>query len=151
MDKRVLLLHGPNLNLLGQREEEHYGRFTLADVENHLEQLANTKNYTLESFQSNWEGALIDCIQAGLNKNKGMLINAGALTHYSYALLDALTLCNFPIVEVHISDIENREPFRKRSVIRPACVDCVKGLGFQSYSVAWELLLGYMEGTKVER
>ena len=143
----VLLLHGPNLNLLGQRESEHYGTFTLKDVENNLRRRAAAQGYTLESFQSNCEGALIDCIQAQLPRLKGMLINAGALTHYSYALLDALLICRFPIVEIHISNVDKREPFRRRSVIGAACTDRATGLGFNSYQVGWDRLVQHMEGS----
>lgn len=145
MSSAILLLHGPNLNLLGRREKEQYGSFTLATVEQSVRTLAAAAGFGLETFQSNWEGALIDRIHRSLDRTSGMLINAGALTHYSYSLLDALLLCRFPIVEVHISDIAKREPFRRLSVIRAACVDQVAGLGLDSYRVGFRRLLQHLE------
>lgn len=145
MNKTILLLHGPNLNMLGKREKTHYGSFTLADVENNVREQATAKGYAVETFQSNHEGALIDRIHEAVTLVGGMIINAGALTHYSYALLDALLLCSFPIIEVHISPIHQREPFRHISVIRPACADQITGLGFDSYRVGLDRLLELIE------
>lgn len=145
MSKTILLLHGPNLNMLGQREQAHYGSFTLSDVENSVRDWAAAKGFAVEAFQSNHEGALIDRIHEAIPRVSGILINAGALTHYSYALLDALLLCNFPIVEVHISAIHQREPFRHISVIRAACDDQITGLGFESYRVGLDRLLELSE------
>lgn len=146
MKKTILLLHGPNLNMLGKREKAHYGSFTLSDVENGVREWAALRGYAIETFQSNHEGALIDRIHEAIPHVCGMLINAGALTHYSYALLDALLLCSFPIVEVHISAIHEREPFRHISVIRAACADQITGLGFDSYRVGLDRLLALIEG-----
>jgi len=146
MNKVILLLNGPNLNMLGSREKAHYGDFTLSDVESNVRELAKAHGYALEAFQSNYEGALIERIHMAVPRVSGILINAGALTHYSYALLDALLLCSFPIVEVHISDIHRREPFRQVSVIRAACVDQVAGLGFDSYRVGLERLFEHIGG-----
>lgn len=145
MNKTLLLLHGPNLNMLGKREKTHYGSFTLSDVENSVREWAAIRGYAVETFQSNHEGALIDRIHAAIPHVCGMLINAGALTHYSYALLDALLLCSFPIVEVHISPIHEREPFRHISVIRAACADQITGLGFDSYRVGLDRLVELIE------
>lgn len=138
---RILLVNGPNLNMLGRREEEHYGRFTLTDVVRQTEQAAEAEGYELTAFQSNHEGELIDFIHAHLDDAAGLLLNAGALTHYSYALLDALKLCPYPVIEVHISAIEKREEFRRISVIRPACAAVVSGLGINSYTEAFRKLL----------
>lgn len=145
MPKTILLMHGPNLNMLGRREKSHYGSFTLTDVETEMRKEAAARGYRLVAFQSNHEGALIDRIHQALATTTGMLLNAGAFTHYSYALLDALLLCDFPVVEVHISDIYKREPFRRLSVIRTACIDQVAGLGFDSYRLGLERLIDYLE------
>lgn len=144
MNKQILLVHGPNLNMLGRREPEHYGRFTLADIELSTEMMAKEKGFTLLTYQSNYEGALIDFIQSHYDDSLGLLINAGALTHYSYALLDCLKICPFPVVEVHISDIDNREDFRKVSVIREACISHVSGLGRGSYESALNKLIDHL-------
>lgn len=143
--RRILLMHGPNLNMLGKREKDHYGSFTLEDVQQAVARQAGDAGYETLCFQSNHEGALLDFIHQHVGDAQGMLINAGAFTHYSYALLDALKLCAFPIIEVHISDIYQREAFRHISVIRAACADQVSGLGFDSYRVAFEKLLALME------
>lgn len=145
-EKQLLLLHGPNLNMLGRREKDHYGSFTLTDVERAFARQAADAGYAALCFQSNHEGALLDFIHQHLDDACGMLINAGAFTHYSYALLDALKLCPYPVIEVHISDIHKREAFRQVSVIGQACAQQVSGLGFDSYRVALERLLCIMEG-----
>lgn len=143
----LLLVHGPNLNMLGRREKEHYGSFTLDDVVKSIKKLAEEEEYTVLDFQSNHEGELLDFIQSHLESIDGMLINAGAFTHYSYALYDCLKLCPYPIWEVHISDVENREDFRKVSVIRPACTGTVSGYGFQSYERAFHELMAFLKKT----
>ncbi len=131
---RLLLLNGPNLNMLGRRDPAHYGSFTLADAERAAQGEARRLGYRLDAYQSNYEGALVDVIQRSAGRYRGIVINAGALTHYSYALHDALELCGLPAIEVHISDIHAREPWRRVSVIRPACRDQVAGLGIDSYT-----------------
>lgn len=143
--QKILLVHGPNLNMLGRREKKHYGSFALADVVENVEKIASSKGYDVLAYQSNHEGDLIDFIHEHLDESSGMLINAGALTHYSYALLDCLTLCPYPIIEVHISDIEQRESFRQVSVIRAACADVVMGQGFKSYELGLEKLWKQIE------
>lgn len=140
MRQKILLINGPNLNMLGRREKEHYGSFTLDDVLNLCRLNAAEKGFEIEDFQSNHEGAILDFIHAKLDEAAGLLINAGALTHYSYALLDALKLCPFPVIEIHISDIDSREDFRRRSVIREACDGVVSGLGIRSYTEGLEVL-----------
>ncbi len=133
---RILLMNGPNLNMLGRRDPDQYGRFTLKDVEDLTRETAAQFGFVVDCFQSNHEGELIDRIQASLDEVDGLLINAGAFTHYSYALRDALELCPFPVAEVHISDIKKREPFRRISVIEDAC-DCqIAGHGIDSYRLA---------------
>lgn len=143
---RILLVNGPNLNMLGRREKEHYGQFTLADAVALTRAAAEAEGYELEDFQSNHEGDLLDFIQARLDGDvRGLLLNAGALTHYSYALLDCLKLCPYPVIELHISAIEKREAFRRISVIREACDGLISGLGIESYTAALERLLEMIE------
>lgn len=145
----ILLINGPNLNMLGRREKEHYGSFTLDDVEDLVRLKALNSGFRILSFQSNHEGELLDFIQLHLDDAAGCLINAGAFTHYSYALLDALKLCPYPVIEVHISDIESREEFRRHSVIRPACAGVVSGLGLQSYTRALDMLITMLTTNRI--
>jgi len=128
----LLLVNGPNLNLLGRRDPTQYGTFTLAEVESRTREAAHAVGYALDCFQSNHEGELVDLIQAAHVHYAGILLNAGALTHYSYALRDAIDACKIPVMEIHISDIAKREPFRQLSVIHPVCAGQVKGLGLNS-------------------
>lgn len=127
------------MNLLGIREPEHYGTATLADLTEMIEQEAARLGITVECFQSNHEGALVDRIQAAYGKADGILINPAAYTHTSVALLDAVKAVQIPTVEVHISDPDTREAFRKVSYIRQACIATVKGKGFA----------GYLEGLRI--
>ena len=137
---KILLINGPNLNMLGRRDPGQYGQFTLKDVEELTRKTAERFGCQVDCYQSNHEGELIDRIQASLNSFDGLLINAGAFTHYSYALRDALELCSFPVVEIHISDIKQREPFRRISVIESVC-DCqIAGHGINSYRLAAEFI-----------
>lgn len=138
---RLLLLNGPNLNLLGRRDPEQYGTFTLADVEAKTRTTVNFRQFALDCYQSNAEGELIDIIQAASERYAGILLNAGALTHYSYSLRDAIDACGIPVFEIHISDIAIREPFRQVSVIHPVCAGQVKGLGLESYTVGAQDLI----------
>lgn len=148
----VLVLNGPNLNALGTREPEIYGSVTLAEIEAALEPVAEELGATLEWFQSNHEGALIDRLQAragagiaadrgatdraGADRADGALLNAGALTHYGYALADAVRAFPGPVVEVHLSNVHARETWRRRSVLAAACAGGVYGFGADSYRVA---------------
>jgi 3-dehydroquinate dehydratase-2 len=137
----VLLINGPNLNRLGRREPEVYGSATLDEVVALVRARASELGWGVEAFQSNHEGELIDEIHRGADAGAaGIVLNAGALTHYSYALYDALVAVELPAVEVHISDITRREDWRKLSVITPACVAMISGHGIQGYVEALELL-----------
>lgn len=142
----LLLINGPNLNMLGRRDPEQYGTFTLADVEALTRETAARFGFALDCCQSNHEGVLVDCIQQAMGVYAGMIINAGALTHYSYSLRDAIELCQLPVMEVHISDIHKREPFRRVSVIEPVCRGQVAGLGIKSYQVGTERLCRLLKG-----
>lgn len=138
---RILLINGPNLNMLGKRSREHYGSFTLEQVENAFRDKAKSLGFTAVFFQSNDEGAIVSAIHESMKYAAGIVINAGAYTHYSYAILDALLLCGLPVMEVHISNIHKREAFRNVSVIREACVGQIYGLGMDSYLVGLERLV----------
>lgn len=138
----ILVLHGPNLNLLGVREPSVYGSVTLAEVNRQLDEAAAARGATLRTVQANDEGALIDAIHAALGWADGILINPGAFTHYSYALRDALAAIGIPTVEVHLSNVYAREPFRHKSVIAPVCLGQISGFGTQSYLLGLVALLG---------
>lgn len=139
--KHILIVHGPNLNLLGQREPEVYGHLTLDQINNNLSEFARVHDLELRVFQSNSEGALIDFLHGQRHWAHGIVINPGALTHYSYALRDAVAGVGLPTVEVHLSDISKREDFRKVSVIEAVCIAQVSGLGWKSYQVGLETLM----------
>ena len=138
--KPVLVLNGPNLNMLGKRQPKIYGRETLADVEKACRAEAARLGLTIEFAQSNHEGALVDLIQAAREKNSAIVINAGAYTHTSVALLDALNAAELPAVEVHISNIYKRESFRHHAYLSPAAVGVIAGLGTQGYLLALQAL-----------
>lgn len=133
---KLLVLNGPNLNLLGQREPEVYGKETLADLERELSKYALSKSVELQFKQSNWEGQLIDWIHDAENHVDGIIINPGAFTHYSYAIRDAISSITKPVVEVHISNVHAREEFRKNSVVAPVCVGQITGFGLEGYWMA---------------
>ncbi len=138
---KILVLQGPNLNLLGQREPEVYGRETLADVDAALREFGDANDIGVESFQSNHEGVLIDRIQAARGTFDGLIVNPGGLTHTSVALRDALIACELPVVEVHLSNIHAREEFRHRSLISDIAIGQVVGLGVIGYELALRALL----------
>ncbi|MEY2846580.1 MAG: hypothetical protein RL076_2126 [Chloroflexota bacterium] len=138
---RILLLNGPNLNMLGTREPHIYGATTLGDIEQALVQRAQHANAHMVCVQSNHEGVLIDTIQREQAELHGIIINPGALTHYSYALRDALSAVSCPIIEVHISNVYKRETFRHHSVIAPIATGQIAGLGWHGYVLALDWLL----------
>ena len=131
--KKILVLHGPNLNLLGERELEVYGNLTLRELNANLRNAARQFGAVLKIYQSNGEGQLIDLLHRHRKWAEGIVFNPGAYTHYSYALRDAVTAIQKPTVEVHLSDIHQREAFRRVSVIAPVCVRQISGLGWKSY------------------
>ena len=137
---RVLVLHGPNLNLLGEREPEVYGRATLEEIDARIGERARHLGAEVRTFQSNHEGALVDRIQRARERNSAIVINAGAYTHTSVALLDALNAAELPVVEVHLSNIYKRESFRHHSYISPAAVGVIAGLGSHGYLLALQAL-----------
>ena len=139
--KKYLLMNGPNLDMLGIREPDVYGTTTLASIEQRLVAYAAQRGVSLDCFQSNYEGALVEKIHEAHTAYQGVVYNPGAHTHYSYAIRDAVGSISTPVVEVHISDVSAREPFRAVSVVAPACVAQVKGLGVEGYERALDLLL----------
>lgn len=140
----ILLVHGPNLNLLGERKPEVYGTTTLLDIEADVAAAAGARGAAVLSFQSNHEGAIIDFLHEHRKLANGVVINAGALTHTSVALRDAIEAINLPVVEVHISNTHAREGFRHVSLIAPVCLGQVTGLGRPGYTAATNLLLDHL-------
>lgn len=143
---KIRVISGPNLNLLGTREPQVYGTHTLESIEDALKREAMGYGAEIDFFQSNHEGALIDCIhEAARSGYHGLIINPGAFTHYSYAIRDAIAAVGIPTVEVHLSNIHAREEFRARSVIAPVCLGQISGLGMISYSAALFALVKKLE------
>ncbi len=134
--KKIILIHGPNLNMLGIREPEIYGHTTMAQINEEVITLGRELGAEIDCFQSNSEGAIIDKIQSAYGSADGIIINPGAYTHYSYAIHDALTSVSLPAIEVHLSDITKREEFRRHSVIKSACRAQIAGFGKDSYLIA---------------
>ncbi len=140
--QKVLLLHGPNLNLLGVREPEIYGTTTLEDIDARLTAVGVKRRCEVSSFQSNWEGALIDRIHEARNDGtQAIIINPGGLTHTSIALRDALAAAAIPFIEVHLSNIHAREAFRNQSFLSPLALGVISGLGVRGYELALDYLL----------
>ncbi len=142
--KAILVLHGPNLNMLGTREPEIYGATTLAEIDAKLQELAAELGWPLEAFQSNGEGELVSRIQQAAESNSGVLINPGAYTHTSVAIRDAVIACRLPAVEVHLSNIHQREEFRRRSLLADIVVGQIIGFGADSYLLGLRALAGVL-------
>ena len=140
----VLVLHGPNLNLLGLREPGIYGATTLAQIDTQLIELGRSLNTTVQSFQSNHEGALVDAIHAARERHQGIVINAGAYTHTSIAICDAISAVQIPTVEVHLSNIYKREQFRHHSYLASIVVGQISGFGADSYYLGLRALVTYL-------
>lgn len=138
---KVLIINGPNLNLTGMREPGVYGSETLDSINARLLKAAEERGVQTEFFQSNHEGELIDSIHVAIGKFDGIVINAGAYTHYSYAIRDAIAAVGIPTVEVHLSNVFAREEFRATSVLSPVCIGCIAGFGANSYLLAVESLM----------
>ena len=134
--KKVLIINGPNLNMLGIREKGIYGTKTLSQINENLLEFSKKLNINLDFFQSNIEGEIINKIHSCYNDYDGIIINPGAYTHYSYAIADAILSVNIPTIEVHLSNIHKREEFRKKSVIAPACIGQISGFSSYSYNLA---------------
>ncbi|NLJ99478.1 MAG: type II 3-dehydroquinate dehydratase [Tissierellia bacterium] len=138
---KILIIHGPNLNLLGKRDKLIYGDKTLDDINNALYIRAEELNFKIEIFQSNHEGDIIDKLHQVINDNTtGVIINPGGYTHYSISIRDAIEVLEIPVVEVHLSNIHGREDFRNESVIAPVCIGQISGFGLYSYVLALEAL-----------
>ena len=149
MRKAILVLHGPNLNLLGTREPVVYGHLTLAQVDREIQRYGKRLGVRIRCRQSNHEGELIDAIQTAERQGFGAIVlNPGAFTHYSLALRDAVASARLPVIEVHLSNIHAREEFRRHSVIAPAARGQISGFGLQSYLLGVEAALRAIEGTR---
>jgi 3-dehydroquinate dehydratase-2 len=138
--KKILIINGPNLNLLGKREPEIYGKLTLTDIENEIKKLATELKVEVSFFQSNHEGEIVDAIGKAKDKFNGIIINPAAYTHTSVAIRDALAAVDVPAIEVHISNVYSREDFRHHSFISPVCIGQIAGLGIDGYLFALKKL-----------
>ena len=145
---KILVLNGPNLNLLGTREPEIYGSLTLEDINERLRRRAEAAGLDMECLQSNHEGVLVDAIQAAQGTMDYIILNAAAFTHYSIAIRDAIAAIDVPVIEVHLSNIHRREEFRHKSVIAPVVLGQIVGLGAESYMAALEAIICRMGGTQ---
>ena len=146
--KSILILNGPNLNLLGKRDSTHYGSLTLDEINQRLLELGTNLGLELRFYQSNHEGALIDQLQEANQWAKGVIFNPGGYSHTSIALQDAVADSRLPVIEVHLSNIYAREEFRRHSVIAPVCVGSIAGLGWRSYTAALTALSGILDDGK---
>lgn len=141
----VLVLHGPNLNLLGEREPQFYGSLTLAEINQRLLQAGGELGLEVRPFQSNHEGTLVEALQEARTWAAGVVFNPGAYTHYSYALRDVIAAIQTPVIEVHLSNIFSREEFRQKSVLSPVCKGLISGFGWRSYLLALHYLAWTLE------
>jgi len=144
----ILLINGPNLNLLGTREPEIYGNKKLKDIEKDLSKIAKEKKINLECFQSNHEGEIVDKVQYSAKNTQGIIINAGAFTHTSIAIRDALIGSKIPFVELHISNIFSREEFRKESFLTDKAIGIISGFGIIGYFLAFDGIIDYLKSKK---
>jgi 3-dehydroquinate dehydratase-2 len=144
--KKILVLHGPNLNLLGRREPEHYGTLTLAEIDQKLIAVGREMDLEVRPFQANGEGQLIDALHAAAEWAAGVVFNPGGYTHTSVALRDAVAANGLPVVEVHLSNVHAREEFRRLSLIAPVCVGSISGFGWQSYWLGLQALHAILAG-----
>ena len=143
MDK-IIILNGPNLNLLGEREKDKYGIVTLKDIENHCKEFSKKNDISLSLFQSNIEGELVEAIQNARSKQDGLIINAGGYTHTSVAIHDALKILKIPVIELHITNIYNREEFRHKSLISKIAKGILCGFGTDGYTMALQAMKNYL-------
>lgn len=151
MDK-ILLLNGPNLNLLGHREPEVYGNVTLKDIEKKITMLGTKHQFEVICFQSNHEGEIIDQLHSAFENNyKGVIFNPAAFTHYSYAIRDAIASIQLPVVEVHISNVHSRESFRQKSVIAPVTIGQIVGFGSFGYELAFTALVNFINEKGIQQ
>ena len=142
---KIIILNGPNLNLLGEREKSQYGNFTLRDIEKRCKDYSNKNNIELSLFQSNIEGELVDKIQNSRNNQDGLIINAGGYTHTSVAIHDALKILLIPIIELHVSNIYNREEFRHKSLISKVAKGVICGFGIDGYLMSLQAMNNFLE------
>lgn len=143
--KEIWMLNGPNLNLLGQRETGIYGSVTLDDIFRELKELGDELGFIIQAYQSNHEGALIDKLHEARKHAAGVIFNAGAYTHTSIALRDAISAIKIPVIEVHISNVHARESFRHTSLIAPVCAGTIAGFGWRSYLLGLHALAGILQ------
>ncbi len=144
MDLKILIIHGPNLNLLGKREPGIYGIQTMEQINERLVKAGAEEGVEVHTFQSNGEGAIIDTLHDSVNWANGVVLNAGAYTHYSIAIRDAIAAIKIPVIEVHLSNVHAREEFRHKSVIAPVCKALVVGFGWRSYLLGLQGLIGFL-------
>ena len=145
---KILVINGVNMNMLGLREPEKYGRMTLSELENELKDYAKSLNIELETYQSNIEGEIVEKIQQSRGVMDGIVLNAAAFTHTSVAIRDAISAAEVPVVEIHMTNVHAREDFRKKSLIAPVCIGQISGFGKESYILGIKGLVSYLSNGK---